>query len=142
MTSAEIAMAYVRQARLILEEAEHYQKRATWHLVVRRCQEAVELALKGALRAAGIEVPHVHDVGVFLRDHAERFPEFLTRELDRVISISRRLREEREISFYGDEEVGTPSERLYIPHDAEEALQDARFILELCERYVLPLSGG
>ena len=28
-------------------------------LVVRRCQEAVDLALKGALREAGVEVPKV-----------------------------------------------------------------------------------
>lgn len=80
----------------------------------------------------------MHDVGVFFLEHAARFPESLTGHLERVVSISRRLREEREISFYGDEEVGTPPERLYASHDADAALQDARFALELCENSVPP----
>ena len=138
MTNVEMAQSHLRQARRIFEEAERHHGAGAWHLVVRRCQEAVELALKAALRAAGIEVPRVHDVGIFLLEHADRFPEFLTQQLDRIVSISRRLREEREISFDGDEQVGAPADRLYAVGDAEEALQDARFVLELCERYVPP----
>lgn len=133
MTNAEMARSYLRQAQQILEEAERHRREGVWHLAVRRCQEAVELGLKAVLRAGGIEVPHVHDVGVFLREHAERFPGLATEDLDRAASISRRLREERELSFYGDEEVGAPPERLYAAHDAEEALRDARFVLELSE---------
>ena len=133
-----MARSHLRQARLILEEAERHSHAGAWHLVVRRCQETVELALKAALRAAGIEVPHVHDVGVFFLEHAARFPELLTKHLERVVSISRLLREEREISFYGDEELGAPPERLYASHDAEEALRDAHFIVELCESSVPP----
>lgn len=56
MTNAEMAQGHFRQARLILEEAEGLQRRGAWHLVVRRCQEAVELALKAVLRSAGVEV--------------------------------------------------------------------------------------
>lgn len=133
MTSAEMARSYLRQARRIFAEAERHHRDHGWHLAVRRCQETVELALKAVLRASGIEVPHVHDVGIFLVEHVERFPETLTKHLDRVVSISRRLREEREISFYGDDELGAPPERLYTAHDGEEALGDARFILSLCE---------
>jgi HEPN domain-containing protein len=133
VTNLEMARSHLRQARQILEEAERHHHAGVWHLVVRRSQESVELALKAALRAAGIEVPHVHDVGVFLIDNAQRLPEVLTKHLERVVSISRRLREEREISFYGDEEVGAPPERLYSSHDAEEALRDARFVVGLCE---------
>ena len=138
MTNMEMAQSYLRQARQILEEAERHRHAGVWHLVVRRSQEAVELALKAALRAAGIEVPHVHDVGVFFIENAARFPESLAKQLERVVSISRRLREEREISFYGDEELGAPPERLYASHDAEEALRDARFIVELCQSSVPP----
>lgn len=56
MTNAEMAQGHFRQARLILDEAEGLQRRGAWHLVVRRCQEAVELALKAVLRSAGVEV--------------------------------------------------------------------------------------
>lgn len=128
-----MARSYLRQARRIFGEAERHHRDQGWHLTVRRCQETVELALKAVLRGSGIEVPHVHDVGIFFVEHAERFPETFTKHLDRVVSISRRLREEREISFYGDDEVGAPPERLYSAQDAEEALGDARFILTLCE---------
>jgi len=138
LTSLEMARSYLQQAGRILDEAVHHAQGEAWHLVVRRCQETVELALKATLRVAGIEVPHVHDVGIFLRDHAERFPASLAKHLDRVVSISRRLRREREISFYGDEEVGAPPDRLYTSEDAEEALRDARFVLELSETWVPP----
>lgn len=136
MTNVEMARSHLQQAQRILGEAQHYHREGVWHLVVRRCQEAVELALKAALRSAGIEVPHVHDVGIFFLEHVERFPEFLTKQLERVVSISRRLREEREVSFYGDEEVGAPPDRLYAVHDAEEALRDAQLVIELCARCV------
>ena len=138
MTNVEMARSHLRQAQRILEEAQRYHREGVWHLVVRRCQEAVELALKAALRAAGLEVPHVHDVGIFFLEHAERFPEFLTKQLERVVSISRRLREEREIGFYGNEEVGAPPDRLYAVYDAEEALRDAQFVVELGARCVPP----
>jgi HEPN domain-containing protein len=136
MTSAEMARSYFRQAQRIFEEALHHQQAQAWHLVIRRCQETVELALKAVLRAAGVEVPHVHDVGLFLVDHAARFPETFTTHLDRTVSVSRRLREEREISFYGDEEIGAPAERLYTAGDAQDALCDARFILTICESHL------
>ena len=136
MTNLEMARSHLRQARLILDEADRYRTAGAWHLAVRRSQESVELALKAALRAAGIEVPHVHDVSVFLIDNAERLPEGLTRNLERVVSISRRLRGEREVSFYGDEQVGAPPDRLYSTRDGEEALRDARFVVELCEGHV------
>ena len=133
MTNVEIAQSYLRQARSILAEAELHVRTERWNLVVRRSQEAVEIALKAVLRITGIEVPRVHDVGVFLREHAERFPDSFAKEMDRVVSVSRRLRQERETSFYGDEQLGAAPDELYVAEDAEEALRDARFVVELCD---------
>ncbi len=129
-----MAMSHLHQARRIQIEAGHYHADGAWHLVVRRCQEAVELGLKAVLRAAGLEVPRVHDVGVFLRERAEQLPGTMRAELDQVTSISRRLREERELSFYGDEAVDVPPEQIYSKLDADQALRDARLVLDLCER--------
>ena len=137
-----MAEAYIRQARLILGEAERHQAAGAWHLTVRRCQESVEKALKAVLRAAGVEVPRVHDVGVFLREHAERLPKVVTGDLDRIASVSRRLREEREVAFYGDDEVGAPAERLYTAGDADQALSDARWVLEIADAAVPPPARG
>jgi HEPN domain-containing protein len=132
------AAAYnVQRARVILTEAAHLCEQEVWNLVVRRCQEAVELALKGSLLWAGINVPHIHDVGGLLRQHAARFPAEFREALSSMASISRSLRAERETAFYGDEESGLPPEMLYVQEDADEALEKARFVLAHVERLVV-----
>jgi HEPN domain-containing protein len=133
MTSGEMARSYLRLAHRILREAERLHAEAAWNLVLRRCQETVEMALKALLRASGAEVPHVHDVGEALRRSAVRLPDVATAELDFLVAASRQLREEREIAFYGDEEAGTDPETLFSRSDADEALH-ARRVLDLCER--------
>ena len=72
MTADEMARSFFRRAKIVLREAERLQEDEAWNLVVRRCQEAVELALKGLLRAAGAEVPKIHDVSGALRRNLDR----------------------------------------------------------------------
>ncbi len=132
MTSEEMARAYLDQAAEILREAEHLYRRQAWNLVVRRSQEAVELALKGILRLIGVEIPRTHDVGIWLRNYRDRLPPSLQSEVERLASISRRLRLERELSFYGDEETGAPPQRLYSEADARMALEEATWVLQRC----------
>ncbi|MBC8254126.1 MAG: HEPN domain-containing protein [Ardenticatenia bacterium] len=139
MNTQEAARLNLERAGVILEEAHHLRDRGVWNLVVRRCQEAVELALKGILWWVGLEVPWVHDVGVFLRRHGDRFPTGFAPQVPRLASISRALGVERERSFYGDEESGLPPEMLYSEHDADEALEKATFVLDVCRRL---LEGG
>jgi len=67
--------------------------------VIREAQEIVELALKGMLRAVGIEPPKFHDVGGLLVEHGDKYPEDVAREIGRIAEISKRLRKERELSF-------------------------------------------
>ncbi|MGB9724519.1 MAG: HEPN domain-containing protein [Chloroflexia bacterium] len=132
MNNQEAARLILGRAGLILEEARRFQDRGAWNLAIRRSQEVVELALKGALLWAGLEVPRVHDAGVFLRRYRGRFPAGFARQIPRLASISRDLGAERERSFYGDEESGLPPEMLYEEHDAAEALEGAAFVLETC----------
>jgi HEPN domain-containing protein len=124
MTNQDFARSYWTNAQQILKEAESLFQNKAWHLVVRRSQECVELLLKALLREAGIEVPKVHDVGSLLLNHSDRFPNL---PIERLVAISRRLRQERETSFYGDELTQTPPDKLYDQQDAIQALQDARF---------------
>lgn len=134
MTSTEMARSYLHRARVVLREAERLHAEEVFNLVVRRCQEAVELALKGALRAVGLEVPKVHDVSAALLRNVDRLPGHLAAAIDDLVSASRRLREEREIAFYGDEETETEAEALFSRADAEDALRSARLVLDLCAR--------
>jgi HEPN domain-containing protein/predicted nucleotidyltransferase len=132
VTSGEMARADLSQAEEILREVERLYQRRAWNLVVRRSQEVVELALKGLLRGAGVEVPRTHDVSVWLKSYRDRFPASFQQEIDRLASISRRLRLERELSFYGDEDLGAPPQKLYREEDAKNAMQEARWVLERC----------
>ena len=77
----------------------------------------------------------MHDVSAFLVEHSGRLPAALMPRLDHLVSVSRRLRREREVSFYGDEESGAAPDRLYTAGDAEQAAADARIVVELCERH-------
>jgi len=129
----------LQRAAIILEEAKNLRARGVWNLVVRRCQESVELALKSALVTVGVQPPRVHDVGPTLKEHSERFPEEFRQHIPQLASISRALRAERELSFYGDEESGVPPEALYGPGDADEALMKAEFVLEKCQALI---AGG
>ena len=134
MTSDQMARSYLHRAHTVLREAERLHGDEAWNLVVRRSQEAVELALKGLLRSVGAEIPRIHDVSGALRRNAARIPADLAPHIDALVSASRRLREERELSFYGDEETDTEAEALYSRSDADDALQVARWVLELCDR--------
>lgn len=136
MNNLDAARRSLDRASLILEEATHLRSRGGWNLVVRRCQESVELALKGALMWAGLDVPRVHDVGPALQYHKERFPAHFQSAIGKLASISRVLRAEREISFYGDEQSGVPPEMLYTAEDADEAIEKARLVLDACRRLV------
>ena len=96
MNTQEAAHFNLERADLILEEARRFRERGVCNLAVRRAQEAVELALKGALLWAGLEVPWLHDVGLFLRQHVDRFPAGFGQQIPRLASISRSLAVERE----------------------------------------------
>ena len=129
-----MARSYQRRAETVLREAERLYADEVWNLVVGRSQESVELALKGVLRKAGVEIPKVHDVSGALRRNVDRLPAHLAAEIDALVSASRRLREERELAFYGDEETGTEAEALFSRADAEDALQTARRVVAMCSR--------
>ena len=139
MNNRKAASLALKRAEVIVSEAASLQAKEVWNLVIRRAQEAVELALKGALLWAGLEVPWVHDVGVFLRQNRSRFPAEFARQISRLASFSRALGVERERSFYGDEESGLPPEMLYDELDAVEALEKATFVLEACRQL---MEGG
>lgn len=136
MNTSQVARSNLERTALILEEAQRYQQRVVWNLVLRRCQEAVELALKGALLWAGLEVPKVHDIGIFLQQNRNRFPPEFAPLIPNLASTSRALRIERERSFYGDEDGGLPPELLYDERDAAEALTKATLVLIACRQLI------
>jgi len=107
----------------------------SWADVVRESQELVELALKGLLRHFSVDAPRVHDVSEVLLAERKRLPASLDAEAERMASISRELRRDRELAFYGAEDL-TPSD-FYGEADATRARDGARVIVALVRPHVL-----
>ncbi len=135
-----MAKSYIRQARERLRHAREALNEGNYPYTIRQSQEAVELALKAALRLVGVEPPKWHDVGPILRRESKRFPEWFQREIGFMARVSRRLRREREPAMYGDEELSLPPEELYDRVDAEEALRDAQRVVEFVEKLLRQVS--
>jgi HEPN domain-containing protein len=136
MRNRELAADHVRRAGARLKAVDVLFEAESWADVVRESQEVVELALRGLLRACGVEAPRIHDVSDILLAERERLPAPLHSEVERLARVSRDLRRDRELAFYGAEDL-TPS-TFYSRSDAAQARDGAR----LTVRLVLPHVAG
>lgn len=135
MRNSELAADYVRRADVRLRALDVLYDAGSWADVVRESQEALELALKGLLRASGVEPPRIHDVADVLLAERERLPAPVRPEVDRLAALSRDLRRDRELAFYGAEDL-TPS-RFYREADAARAREAARTAVRVVKPAVL-----
>lgn len=127
MTQDELARSYLTMASqrqrtlgLLLDEE-------AYSVVVRESQAIVELALKAMLRQVGIDPPKWHDVGGILLENRELFPAITDAALAELARISKWLRAERELAFYGEIDF-IPTEQ-YTRSDGERAAADAEKVL-------------
>ena len=129
MTNLDLATSYMKKAvaRLgildLLLDAEDYSD------VVREAQEIVELALKAMLRRVGIDPPKWHDVGYILVENERLFLPDVAKAIPELNRISKSLRRERELSFYGDIDF-IPTEE-YSAADSERAYDEAAWVVVL-----------
>lgn len=125
MKNTDIAKAYIKDAMIILEESEESLKKGHYHRTIRKCQESVELALKGLLRLKGIEFPKSHIIGEVLIEElkGELDIDFLQKAAD----ISDQLAIDREPSFYGSDH--SPAEDLFHEDDAKDVLTNSSFVI-------------
>jgi HEPN domain-containing protein len=124
-----LTRAYLAKAEVRFKALEFYTREGAYSDVVCEAQEMVELLLKAVLRAIGVEVPKIHDVGRVLEQHVEILPLPLSRHIGEIKRISKRLRKERELSFYGAEDF-IPTEEYGI-EDAKQAIEEAGFVLRI-----------
>lgn len=118
------------EGQRLIQEAENIFRRDTqgamnekdFNMVVRRSQEVVELALKGALKILGIDYPKVHDVAPLLSEKLQQKRGINDpMMLQKIEEISLWLAQSRTPSFYFEQEYGE--------EDAEKAFKDAGFVL-------------
>ena len=127
MRNPALAKDYVSRATVRLDAVDLLYGTESWTDVVCESQEVVELALKGLLRDCGIDPPRVHDVSGLLLAERNRLPAVLQERVDRLAAVSRDLRRDRELAFYGAEDL-VPSE-FYAQPDADRARDGARFVV-------------
>lgn len=128
MTNEDLAQSYLRKSIVRLEVLDLFFKKQDYSDVIREAQEIVELYLKGILRYVGIEPPKFHDVGALLLEHHKRCKGIALRDIRKMADISKRLRKERELAFYGDIDF-IPTEE-YSEKDAKKAIRETRFVVE------------
>ena len=129
MRNRDLAADYVQRAAVRLRALDVLFEAESWADVVRESQEVVELALKGLLRSCGVDPPRLHDVSDVLRAERKRLPAEVGAELDTLTAISRDLRRDRELAFYGAEDL-TPS-GFYGREDGVRARDGARRTVEI-----------
>lgn len=134
MRNLDLAYDYLKRARVRLAALDVLYEGQSWADVVRESQEVVELTLKALLRASGVDAPRVHDVAPVLRSERPRLPEALAPFIDELADASRHLRRDRELAFYGAEDL-TPGD-FYTHTDADHALAAARRVVELVTPHV------
>lgn len=140
MTSDDLAHDYFRRAGVRRGVLDLLFAAGEYADVVREAQELTELALKGLLRWAGVDPPRWHDVGEILLQQQERLPPAIRQEAGDLADISRRLRKEREIAFYG--EVDLIPGRAYGKTAAASAMADADRILAAIAHCLRPGNGA
>jgi HEPN domain-containing protein len=128
MNNETSAKALLSDAVIILDETQISLERGHWHRVVRKCQEATELAIKGLFRYLGIEYFKSHLLGRVIKRELGRFG-FLTRdELNKMAFIADSLAFDREPSFYGSPD-GTPASELFKGEDAREVIEEVKWVI-------------
>jgi HEPN domain-containing protein len=134
MRNRTLALDHVTRAEARLRALDVLYDAESWADVVRESQEVVELALKGLLRAVGVDPPRVHDVAEVLEAERARLPEAVSKNLEALADASRSLRRDRELAFYGAEDL-TPSD-FYRQSDADQARTVARMVVRAVRPHV------
>jgi HEPN domain-containing protein len=134
MTNVDLASSYLVKAGKRMKILQVLLDEEDYSDVVREAQEIVELAQKALLRRVGIDPPKWHDVGGIILENIGRFPGDIHGDLHKSAVISKRLRKERELAFYGDIDF-IPTEE-YSREDAQTCIDDARFVVTLAAKVV------
>lgn len=134
MQNRDLAKDYLRRSDARLKALDVLFTEHSWADVVREAQEIVELVLKALLRSHGIEAPRVHDVSEVMLKESSRLPDELHPHLYRLAKISKDLRRDRELAFYGSEDL-TPLS-FYSEEDATAARDGARLTVKTVRSHI------
>ncbi len=135
MKNKSLVTDYITRAGHRLAAVELLYSRRSYADVVRESQELTELCLKALLRYSRVEVPRTHDVSDILLEFKTKLPKTSQVHARELAKISKLLRRDRELSFYGSEDL-TPGD-FYREEDAKEALEYAKWVYTICRNAIL-----
>ncbi|WP_413944603.1 HEPN domain-containing protein [Bdellovibrio sp. HCB-162] len=119
---------YIARAQIRIGSVEYLFKKKSWSDVIVESNKVVDLALRSLLLECQIDVFGIHDVSGILTQEENKLPKEIKKDLEKICDISRSLRRDRELAYYGSEDL-TPSE-FYKEKDAKEALESAKYIVK------------
>lgn len=134
MKNMTLSMDYMLKAKARLKILPILYDEKDYPDVVRVSQEIVELSLKAILRHIGIDPPKWHDVGGILLDNIDVLPTGLEIDWDEIAQISKWLRKEREMAFYGAVDYIPMLE--YNENIAQKAMDDAKKVFDVAKKIV------
>ncbi|MCX8070172.1 MAG: HEPN domain-containing protein [Thermodesulfovibrionales bacterium] len=123
---------YLKRSDVRIQMLEFLKDKGSYADVVRESQEIVELILKALIMSVGLEVPKVNDVSRYIEKNINLFPQVISDNLKKIKEISRTLRKDRELSFYGAEDW-IPSDE-YDVNDAEQSIIWCKEIYAIVKR--------
>lgn len=126
MTNDRLSRAYLEKAGIRLQALKFMHDKKGYSDVVGEAEECVEPLLKAVLMILGLEVPKTHDVSRAFHENRQLLPEIIQENLEEITVISRSLRKDRELAFYGSEDW-IPTEE-YQEGDSLEAIKKAEKI--------------
>jgi len=127
----KLAKSYFSKFLVRVEVLSEYQKRKAYSDVIRESQEALELFNKALLRVMGWSPSFSHDPGKELAELKDKVPAAFNPITEDLIEWSRKLRRERELSYYGAADF-IPTEE-YTEKEAEKALV---FLQDVAKRLI------
>lgn len=136
MRNTKMASDHIFRAQRCLKEAELALSEKDYAGVVRRSQEALELAIKAVLRYLTIEYPREHDVSGVLVQAGDRLPKYLRERLQDIVELSAELARVRGPALYGYEMEGIPARESFGSDYAENIYHGVKEIVNLCSEFL------
>jgi len=123
MSKKDFIIDYLDSAKLRLNFSKRAISLNNYSYVVRECQEVAELCSKSLLLRFNFVVPKKHNLSFDLYEIKEMYSKEFQNKFKKIKFLLNKLRNEREISFYGDEDEEISPSKLYTKEEAETYLK-------------------
>lgn len=139
----DIPRDFLERAGICLNQAEQCLYKGDYPTSIERTGECIELALKAAITVAGGTYSREHyTVPEDLQKVRDNFPKWIKEKLPRFALVSKVTSLLYLYTKYGYEAMQAPSKGLFSQHEAKAFVEDAREILNDCQRFLNETSEG